>query len=51
MTRTIGTAVLGLLVLAMLAGCGRKQFVVTECIGASPAIERTLDVAPPNCAD
>ncbi|MCB2115115.1 MAG: hypothetical protein KDE00_02145 [Rhodobacteraceae bacterium] len=34
---------------AALGGCGRKQFVLTECVDGRPVVERTLDVAPPNC--
>jgi len=32
-----------------LAACHRKQFVLTECVDGRPVVERTLDVAPPNC--
>ena len=35
--------------LAALAGCSRSQYVLTECVDGHPVIERTLDVAPPNC--
>lgn len=35
--------------LVALSACGRKQFVLTECEGGRPVVERTLDVAPPNC--
>lgn len=47
-TRIGRAAALAALVLA-LAGCGRNQFVVTDCAEGRPVIERTLDVAPPNC--
>lgn len=32
-----------------LAACARSQYVLTECVDGRPVIERTLDVAPPNC--
>lgn len=35
--------------LALLAACGRNQYPLTACEGGRPVIERTLDVAPPNC--
>jgi hypothetical protein len=35
--------------LAALAGCSRNQFGLTECVDGRPVVERTLDVAPPNC--
>ncbi|MGL4281664.1 MAG: hypothetical protein ACRCS0_14975 [Albidovulum sp.] len=43
---------LGALVLvAAVGGCTRNKFPVTACVGDEPAIERTKDVAPPNCPD
>ena len=44
--------VIGALLLLMSAGlsaCERNKFPITPCIGDVPAIERTKDVAPPNC--
>ncbi len=35
--------------LLALSACARKQFVLTECVDGRPVVERTLDVAPPNC--
>lgn len=35
--------------LAALSGCNRDRLDLTECIDGRPAVERTLDVAPPNC--
>lgn len=32
-----------------LSACQKKQFDVTECVDGRPLVERTLDVAPPNC--
>jgi len=52
MTRRGGKITLAVLVAGMalsLGACQRKQFVLTECVGGVPAVERTLDVAPPNC--
>ncbi len=34
---------------AALAACSRSQYVLTECVDGRPVVERTLDVAPPNC--
>ena len=34
-----------------LGGCSRNKFPMTACVGDHPAIERTKDVAPPNCPD
>ncbi len=42
-------AALALLMVAGLSGCGRNKHPLTPCIGDHPAIERTKDVAPPNC--
>lgn len=42
-------ALVALVLLAGLAACGRNKFPITPCIGDKPAIERTKDVAPPNC--
>ena len=39
----LATALLG------LAACSRSPFVLTECVDGRPVVERTLDVAPPNC--
>lgn len=41
-------AVLVAAALVLLAGCA-SQYRLTACEGGRPAIERTLDVAPPNC--
>lgn len=35
--------------LLALAACTRSPFVLTECVDGRPVVERTLDVAPPNC--
>jgi hypothetical protein len=35
--------------LVLIAACNRTQFVLTECVDGRPVVERTLDVAPPNC--
>ena len=48
----LGTAkVLVLVVAALVAlsACAPRQFVLTECVDGRPVVERTLDVAPPNC--
>lgn len=42
-------AVLVLAGLAALSGCNRDGLKLTECVDGRPAVERTLDVAPPNC--
>lgn len=42
-------AVLVLAGLAALSGCNRDRLDLTECVDGRPAVERTLDVAPPNC--
>ncbi len=41
----------GLLMAALLtlSACARSQYVLTECVDGRPVVERTLDVAPPNC--
>ena len=39
-------AVVGLVV---LAGCNRNKPKLTACVDGKPVVERTLDVAPPNC--
>lgn len=44
--QALGLLVAGVLV---LASCARSQYVLTECIDGRPVVERTLDVAPPNC--
>jgi hypothetical protein len=36
-------------VLMVLSACARNQYVLTECVDGRPVVERTLDVAPPNC--
>ncbi len=49
MVKTGRTALaLGLLASA-LAACERDAAPMTKCDGDRPAIERTADVAPPNC--
>ncbi|WP_347310258.1 hypothetical protein [Defluviimonas sp. SAOS-178_SWC] len=35
--------------LGVLAGCNRDRLYLTECVDGRPVVERTLDVAPPNC--
>ncbi len=45
----IAMGALALLMFAGLQGCGRNKLPITPCIGDHPAIERTKDVAPPNC--
>jgi hypothetical protein len=35
--------------LMALSACARNPFVLTECVDGRPVVERTLDVAPPNC--
>lgn len=35
--------------LAAVSGCNRDRPDLTECVDGRPAVERTLDVAPPNC--
>lgn len=47
--RRIATGALALLMAFGLQACGRNKFPLTPCIGDRPAIERTKDVAPPNC--
>lgn len=32
-----------------LSGCARNRLPLTECVDGRPVIERTKDVAPPNC--
>jgi len=52
MTGTGRRMVVGALALVMAAGlsaCGRNKYPLTACISDRPAIERTKDVAPPNC--
>ena len=34
---------------AALSGCNRNRYPLTPCIDGKPLIERTKDVAPPNC--
>ena len=46
--RTTGP-ILALLGLTMLAACGRNDPKMTACVGDRPAVERTIDAAPPNC--
>lgn len=48
--RRIVTGMVALLMIAGLQGCGRNKFPLTPCLGDVPAIERTKDVAPPNCS-
>lgn len=35
--------------LASVSACNRDRLDLTDCIDGRPAVERTLDVAPPNC--
>lgn len=44
-------ALVALVLVAGLGGCNRNKFPITPCIGDYPAVERTKDVAPPNCPD
>ncbi len=44
-------ALVALVLVAGLAACTRNKFPITACVGDEPAIERTKDVAPPNCPD
>jgi hypothetical protein len=44
-------ALVALVLVAGLGGCTRNKFPITACVGVEPAIERTKDVAPPNCPD
>ncbi|KAB2883005.1 MAG: hypothetical protein F9K34_13030 [Albidovulum sp.] len=44
-----GRPVLLAAALLALSACTRNQYVVTECVDGRPVVERTLDVAPPNC--
>jgi hypothetical protein len=44
-----GAGILTLVFLAGLAGCDRNKPKLTECVDGRPVVERTLDVAPPNC--
>lgn len=46
-----GSGRVGLLMAALLtlSACARSQYVLTECVDGRPVVERTLDVAPPNC--
>ena len=51
---TTGRVAMGALALLLLAGpsaCGRNKYPLTACVGDQPAVERTKDVAPPNCPD
>ena len=41
--------ILAVVALVVLAGCNRNKPKLTECVDGSPVVERTLDVAPPNC--
>ncbi|MEZ5730949.1 MAG: lipoprotein [Paracoccaceae bacterium] len=41
--------IIALVALAMLTGCNRNKPKLTECVDGRPVVERTLDVAPPNC--
>lgn len=44
-----GRLVLLAAALLALSACTRSQYVLTECVDGRPVVERTLDVAPPNC--
>lgn len=44
-------ALVALVLVAGFGGCNRNKFPITACVGDEPAIERTKDVAPPNCPD
>ncbi len=46
--RAIGASLV-LVALAVLSGCNRNRLTLTECVDGRPVVERTLDVAPPNC--
>lgn len=47
--RRAAAALAALAIMAALQGCERDPHVLTECVDGRPAVERTLDVAPPNC--
>jgi hypothetical protein len=36
-------------VLLAVSACTRNQYPLTACADGRPVIERTIDVAPPNC--
>ena len=50
-TGWVAMGALALLLLAGLSACGRNKYPLTACVGDQPAVERTMDVAPPNCPD
>jgi hypothetical protein len=50
-TGRVAMGALALLLLAGLSACGRNKYPLTACVGDQPAVERTMDVAPPNCPD
>lgn len=43
------TVGLALVAFAGLAGCNRNKHPLTACVDGRPVVERTVDVAPPNC--
>ncbi|MCB2129742.1 MAG: hypothetical protein KDE03_11845 [Rhodobacteraceae bacterium] len=48
----LGTLVIASAFLAMVltaSACTRNQYPLTACADGRPVIERTIDVAPPNC--
>ncbi|MCW3781229.1 hypothetical protein [Defluviimonas salinarum] len=47
--RAAGYAAIGLSLIAALSACSRDKTPLTACAGGKPVVERTLDVAPPNC--
>lgn len=51
MFREARTALVFGVLMALTAACNRDAAPMTACVGDKPAIERTLDVGPPNCPD
>ena len=47
--RRMVAAVLLVSAVAALSACERHKLRLTECVDGQPVVERTLDVAPPNC--
>jgi hypothetical protein len=44
-----GFMVVALAALSMTGACTKSAAVMTPCYGNQPAVERTIDVAPPTC--
>ncbi|MDW4547958.1 hypothetical protein R5H32_01200 [Defluviimonas sp. D31] len=47
--RTAGIVAIGLSLIAALSACSGDKTPLTACVGGTPVVERTFDVAPPNC--